>query len=131
GGATCTVGGGCIGASASFGTAAGIDACMGASAIRGTGNEAAMGEAVGAGFGTTTRRLVRVADGATAADNAEGDSGVTPLACRLAVSGEGAIGLSTGLSMGISSDLSLSMRSMVLSVSGFSWGDFSSALSIR
>ena len=48
---------------------------MRAAAAAAEGSDAASGE----GFGTT-RRLVRVAEvGATAADSADGDSGVTPL----------------------------------------------------
>src|SRR5688572_26165990 len=58
---------------------------IGASAKRGCfaaadGNDAASGDTVG-----TTRRLVRGPDVPTTADNAAGDSGVTPLASRLAV----------------------------------------------
>src|SRR5688572_1706092 len=63
-GATGAVGRGCIGASA-------MRAVMVEAAV---GSEAASGEGIG-----TTRRFVRVADGATAAESADGDSGVTPL----------------------------------------------------
>src|SRR6187401_2160309 len=93
---------------------------IGASAIRAAaaaaeGNDAASGEGLG-----TTRRLVRVAAGATAADSADGDSGVTPL------------GISAAAAARIFSDavrsgagLSCSILSTVFSVTGFSLRDFS------
>src|SRR5262245_17970137 len=81
------VGGGCMGASAMRGMGGG-GACIGRSAIfAAPGSDAASGDGAGGGGATTggagtTRRLARVLDGATAADSAEGDCGVTPLFCR-------------------------------------------------
>ncbi len=97
GGVTCTVttgavGGGCMGASAIFADSGGgsVTGCIGMSTIlAAVGSEAARGGVAvctggcgATGFGTT-RRLVREVDGATAAERAEGDSGVTGLDCRL------------------------------------------------
>src|SRR6187551_659176 len=73
--------GGGIATAAGAGVAAGeLSGVIGASLIRAAeGNEAASGE----GF-CTTRRFARCGDGATAADNADGDKGVTPLAINAA-----------------------------------------------
>src|SRR5262252_8062035 len=109
---TCTVGGTCMGTSASFavsGATVEVWACIGASA-----NFATMGVAAGSDADSgllTTRRLVRVVEGATAADNADGESGVTPLDCRLMVEVVGA---------GFSAGRSLRILSTVFSVTGFS-----------
>src|SRR5882672_1130912 len=85
----------------------------GTSAIRATvgadaGSDAAIGD-IG-----TMRRFVRVADGATAADRADGDSGVTPLCRRFTAPREG-----------FSTALSERIRSTAFSVTGFSLSDFS------
>ena len=60
-----------------------------------------------------------MAEGATAADSAEGDSGVTPLDCRLIVGTE-AVGALSGC-------FSLRILSTAFSVTGFSLSDFSNA----
>src|SRR5690606_25597415 len=115
---TVTAGGGCIGASAIFGTgAAGIDCCIGASASLATSGEELGGDAA-SGEGCTTRRLAREEDGATAAESADGDSGVTPLDCSAEI-GVGAF----------SAGFSLRILSTVFSVTGFSLRDLSSGLS--
>src|SRR6187399_1135486 len=100
---------------------------IGASAIRAAaaaaeGNDAASGEGLG-----TTRKLVRVAAGATAADSADGDSGVTPLGISAAADARifsDAVRSGAGLSFGI---LSLRILSTARSVTGFSLIDLSSA----
>ncbi len=105
--------GGCtIGASAMRAAAAAVE-----------GRETASGE----GFGTT-RRLVRVDEvGATAADSADGDSGVTPLGISAAADARifsDAVGSGAGLSLRI---FSLKILSTARSVTGFSLSDLSSA----
>src|SRR3982750_4089777 len=79
GGASAT-GAGVAAALGAGAAAGGFSGVIGASLMRAAdGSEAASGE----GFGTT-RRFARCGDGATAADNAEGESGVTPLAINAA-----------------------------------------------
>src|SRR6187402_2689537 len=75
---TCT--GGAMGISA-------IRACAATDAA--PGSDAASGDPL-----LTTRRLVRVDDVDTTADNAAGESGVTPLDMRLAAVGDSAAGFS-------------------------------------
>src|SRR6185436_18207565 len=111
----------CIGISAIFDTIGALmvdEPCSGASASLATMGEAAGSEAASGVL--TTRRLTRdvaLVEGATAADSAEGDSGVTPLDCRLMVGTE-MVGVFSGC-------FSLRILSTVLSVTGFSFIDLS------
>src|SRR3982751_22303 len=79
GGASAT-GAGVAAALGAGAAAGGFSGVIGASLMRAAeGNEAASGE----GFGTT-RRFARCDDGATAAESADGDRGVTPLGINAA-----------------------------------------------
>src|SRR6187399_3422990 len=132
-GATGAMGiGGAMGCMAIVGTVIVIGALgggtIGASAMRAAAAAAEGREAASDGGFGTTRRLVRVAEvGATAADSADGDSGVTPLGISAAADARilsDAVRSGTGLSFGI---LSLRILSTARSVTGFSLIDLSSA----